>query len=75
MKTKVTTPRISRRDNALREKLLNMMQELGKSHLRETLAWTKGKKDAIDQAKDAYGKLACDIIRVIENWDAGKAGE
>ena len=70
---KTNETRMSKRDKALQGKLSELMLLLTKSHLRETTAWIKGDKKAVDKAKTEYGELACRINRMIEGWGVSDA--
>lgn len=57
----------------IRKLLVSMMQKLATLHLKETVAWTKGDEEEIEQAKTEYGQFAISIVRIIENWQMPEA--
>ena len=48
------------------EKLQQMLDDLAKLHLKETLAWTQGDRKAIEAAKTAYGEQVKEIRKAME---------
>lgn len=67
---------LEKRTDAMRKTLTAMLENLAKLHLKETMAWTSGKKDAIDQAKTEYGEYVRKILTAIEAWNPDtKKGE